>query len=67
MTVVEALAPTVAVLKPQSGVLRVVRSAGIAVLERVLARTREAGAAGLAGRQTWRHRFHDGRIRGGLP
>ena len=44
MTVVEALAPTVAVLKPQSAFFESYGSAGIAVLERVLARTREAGA-----------------------
>ena len=44
MTVVEALASTVAVLKPQSAFFESYGSAGIAVLERVLARTREAGA-----------------------
>ena len=44
MTVVEALGPTVAVLKPQSAFFESYGSAGIAVLERVLADTREAGA-----------------------
>ncbi len=44
LTVVEALAPTVAVLKPQSAFFESYGSAGIAVLERVLAQTKEAGA-----------------------
>jgi orotidine-5'-phosphate decarboxylase len=44
LTVVEALAPTVAVLKPQSAFFESYGSAGIAVLERVLAETRPAGA-----------------------
>ena len=44
LTVVEALAPTVAVLKPQSAFFESYGSAGIAVLERVLADTRPAGA-----------------------
>src|SRR5664280_3031821 len=44
LTVVEALAPTVAVLKPQSAFFESYGSAGIAVLERVLADTRQAGA-----------------------
>jgi len=44
LTVVEALAPTVAVLKPQSAFFESYGSAGIAVLERVLAETRQAGA-----------------------
>ena len=44
MTVVEALGPTVAVLKPQSAFFESYGSAGIAVLEKVLAQTREAGA-----------------------
>lgn len=44
MTVVEALGPTVAVLKPQSAFFESYGSAGIAVLERVLAAGRQAGA-----------------------
>jgi orotidine-5'-phosphate decarboxylase len=44
LTVVEALAPTVAVLKPQSAFFESYGSAGIAVLERVLAEARQAGA-----------------------
>ena len=44
LTVVEALAPTVAVLKPQSAFFESYGSAGIAVLERVLADSRPAGA-----------------------
>ncbi len=44
MTAVEALAPEVAVLKPQSAFFEARGSAGIAVLERVLAQSREAGA-----------------------
>lgn len=44
LTAVEALAPTVAVLKPQSAFFEAYGSAGIAVLERVLADCREAGA-----------------------
>lgn len=44
MTAVEALAPEVAVLKPQSAFFEAFGSAGIAVLERVLAAARDAGA-----------------------
>ena len=44
MTVVEALGPTVAVLKPQSAFFESYGSAGIAVLERVIADARSAGA-----------------------
>lgn len=44
MTVVEALADRVAVLKPQSALFEVFGSAGIAVLEKVLEAGREAGA-----------------------
>ena len=44
LTVVEALAPTVAVLKPQSAFFESYGSAGIAVLEKVLAEARDAGA-----------------------
>lgn len=44
MTVVEALAGTVAVLKPQSAFFETYGSAGIAVLERVLAAAPQAGA-----------------------
>lgn len=44
LTVVEALGPTVAVLKPQSAFFESYGSAGIAVLERVLAGARDAGA-----------------------
>jgi len=44
LTVVEALGPTVAVLKPQSAFFESYGSAGIAVLEKVLAETRDAGA-----------------------
>ena len=44
MTVVEALGPLVAVLKPQSAFFEAHGAAGIAVLEEVLAATREAGA-----------------------
>jgi orotidine-5'-phosphate decarboxylase len=44
LTCVEALAPTTAVLKPQSAFFEGYGSAGIAVLERVLADSREAGA-----------------------
>lgn len=47
MTVVEALGPTVAVLKPQSAFFESYGSAGIAVLERVLVSIREAGALAL--------------------
>jgi len=44
MTVVEALGPTVAVLKPQSAFFESYGSAGVAVLEKVIAATRDAGA-----------------------
>lgn len=44
MTVVEALGPTVAVLKPQSAFFESYGSAGIAVLERTIAGARAAGA-----------------------
>lgn len=44
MTVVEALAGEVAVLKPQSAFFEVYGSAGIAVMERVVAEARKAGA-----------------------
>jgi orotidine-5'-phosphate decarboxylase len=44
LTAVEALAPTVAVLKPQSAFFEAYGSAGIAVLERLIAGAREAGA-----------------------
>src|SRR6476619_6525201 len=44
MTVIEALGPTVAVLKPQSAFFESYGSAGIAVLEKVLAESRAAGA-----------------------
>ncbi len=44
MTVVEALGATVAVLKPQSAFFESYGSAGIAVLERVLAAIRDMGA-----------------------
>ncbi|MGS0687361.1 orotidine-5'-phosphate decarboxylase [Nakamurella sp. GG22] len=44
MTVVEALGPTVAVLKPQSAFFEAYGSAGVAVLEKALAATRDAGA-----------------------
>ena len=43
-TTVEALAGTVAVLKPQSAFFEAYGSAGIAVLERLIADAREAGA-----------------------
>ena len=44
LTVVEALAPHVSVLKPQSAFFERFGSAGVAVLERVIAESREAGA-----------------------
>lgn len=44
LTTVEALAGTVAVLKPQSAFFEAYGSAGIAVLERLIADAREAGA-----------------------
>ena len=44
MTVVDALGPTVAVLKPQSAFFESYGSAGVAVLEKALAATRDAGA-----------------------
>ena len=44
MTAVEALGPTVAVLKPQSAFFESYGSAGIAVLERVITDARAAGA-----------------------
>lgn len=44
MTVVEALAGEVAVLKPQSAFFESYGSAGVAVLEKALAATRDAGA-----------------------
>jgi len=44
MTVVEALGPTVAVLKPQSAFFESYGSAGVAVLEKVIAASRDAGA-----------------------
>ncbi len=44
MAAVEALAPEIAVLKPQSAFFEAFGSAGIAVLERVLAAGRDAGA-----------------------
>jgi orotidine-5'-phosphate decarboxylase len=43
MTVVDALAPQVAMLKPQSAFFERHGSAGVAVLERLVARAREAG------------------------
>ena len=47
LTVVEALADRVAVLKPQSAFFERFGSRGIAVLERVLGATRAAGALAL--------------------
>ncbi|MET3806789.1 orotidine-5'-phosphate decarboxylase [Nakamurella sp. UYEF19] len=44
MTTVEALAPMVAVLKPQSAFFEAYGSAGVAVLERLIAQARSAGA-----------------------
>jgi orotidine-5'-phosphate decarboxylase len=44
MTVVEALGPRVAVLKPQSAFFESYGSAGVAVLEKVIAASRDAGA-----------------------
>ena len=44
MTTVEALAGTVAVLKPQSAFFEAYGSAGVAVLERLIAQARAAGA-----------------------
>jgi orotidine-5'-phosphate decarboxylase len=44
LTVVEALGDRVAVLKPQSAFFERFGSAGVAVLERVIAQSREAGA-----------------------
>jgi orotidine-5'-phosphate decarboxylase len=44
LTATEVLAPEVAVVKPQSAFFEAFGPAGIAVLERVLARAREAGA-----------------------
>lgn len=44
MTAVEALAGEIAVLKPQSAFFELYGSAGIAVLERVIAESRQAGA-----------------------
>ena len=44
MTSVEALAGTAAVLKPQSAFFEAYGSAGVAVLERLIAESREAGA-----------------------
>lgn len=44
MTCVEALAPEIAVLKPQSAFFEAFGSRGIAVLERVVAESRAAGA-----------------------
>src|SRR4051794_24532028 len=44
MTVVDALGPTVAVLKPQSAFFESYGSAGVAVLEKALTATRDAGA-----------------------
>ncbi|MTD12953.1 orotidine-5'-phosphate decarboxylase [Nakamurella sp. YIM 132087] len=44
MTAVEALGPEVAVIKPQSAFFEAFGSAGVAVLEKVLAGCREAGA-----------------------
>ena len=44
LTVVEALAERVAVLKPQSSFFERFGSAGVAVLERTIAEAREAGA-----------------------
>lgn len=44
LATIEALAGEVAVLKPQSAFFEVFGSAGVAVLEKVLARGREAGA-----------------------
>jgi orotidine-5'-phosphate decarboxylase len=44
MTVVEALAGEIAVLKPQSAFFEVYGSAGIAVLEKVIGEARQAGA-----------------------
>ncbi|MGI8418830.1 MAG: orotidine-5'-phosphate decarboxylase [Nakamurella sp.] len=44
MTVVEALADTVSVFKPQSAFFEAYGSAGIAVLERVIAESKAAGA-----------------------
>ena len=67
MTVVEALGPTVAVLKPQSAFFESYGSAGIAVLERVLADSQGGRCIGAAGRQARRHRLHHGRLRRGLP
>ena len=67
MTAVEALGPTVAVLKPQSAFFESYGSAGIAVLERVITDAARRRCVGAAGCQARRHRLDDGRLRRRLP
>ncbi len=64
LTVVEALADRVAVLKPQAAFFERHGSRGVAVLERVLAEAADGGRADDRRRQARRHRLDDGRVRG---
>ncbi len=64
---VEAFGGRVVDGQAAGGVLRGLRSRGVAVLERVIAGLRDSGHAGAAGRQARRHRLDDGRLRAGLP
>ena len=64
--VVDALAGSVALLKPQMAFYERFGARGVAVLEDAVARIRAAGRPGAARRQARRHRLHDGRLRG-LP
>ncbi len=66
-TVVEALAGTVAVFKPQSAFFERFGSRGVAVLEQAVTRAARGGRARRHGRQARRHRLHHGRLRGDVP
>ena len=61
LTVVEAVAPYVSVVKPQSAFFERFGSRGIAVLERVIAESPGGRRAGAARRQARRHRLDQSR------
>ena len=63
LTVLEAVASLAAAVKPQVALYERHGSAGIAVLERILAAAAEAVGADHRGRQARRHRLHHGRLR----
>ena len=67
LTAAEALAPRVAVVKPQSAFYERFGSRGIAVLERLVTDLPRRRRAGAARRQARRHRLHQPGVRRRLP